>query len=57
MNKILKSGSQAMSCTYKPHNNEPIYNVFFRMFRDRKIDIDPGALKALDEGGPLFPTA
>ncbi len=49
MNKILKDGSQAMSCTYKPHNHEPIYNVFFRMFRDRKIDIDPGALKALDE--------
>ncbi len=49
MNKILKEGSQSMSCTYKPHNHEPIYNVFFRMFRDKKIDIDPSALKTLDE--------
>jgi hypothetical protein len=38
-----------MSCTYKPHNHEPIYNIFFRYYRDNKIDLDPGALKALDE--------
>ncbi len=49
MNHILSEEAQSMSCTYKPHNHEPIYNVFFRMFRDKKIDIDQGALKALDE--------
>ena len=49
MNQILKDGSQAMSCTFKPHNHEPIYNVFFRMFREGKINIDPAALKALDD--------
>ena len=49
MNKILKDDAQSMSCTYKPHNHEPIYNIFFRYYRDNKIDLDPGALKALDE--------
>ena len=49
MNQILKEGSQHMSCTFKPHNHEPIYNVFFRMYRDKKIDLDAGALKALDK--------
>ena len=49
MNKILKDEAQTMSCTYKPHNHEPIYNIFFRYFRDNKIDLDPEAMKALDE--------
>lgn len=49
MNKILKDDAQSMSCTYKPHNHEPIYNIFFRYYRDNKIDLDQGALKALDE--------
>lgn len=49
MNQILKEDSQSMSCTYSPHNHEPIYNVFFRMVRDKKIDLDPTALEALDQ--------
>lgn len=48
MNQILKEGSQSMSCTYKPHNHEPIYNVFFRMYKNKEIELDPGALKELD---------
>ncbi len=49
MNQILKDGSQSMSCTFKPHNHEPIYNVFFRMYKNKEIDLNPDAMKALDE--------
>ena len=49
MNKILKDEAQHMSSTYCPHNHEPIYNVFFRMFKDKQIDIHPEALEALEK--------
>ena len=35
---IRKEGAQKMSVTYTPHTDEPIYNIFFRMYRDKKID-------------------
>ena len=49
MNKILKAEAQHMSCTYTPHNHEPIYNLFFRMYRDKKIEIHKEAFEALDK--------
>ena len=49
MNQILNQAAQSMNCTFRPHHDEPVYNLFFRMFRDNKIDISHEALDALEE--------
>ena len=44
---IRKEEAQKMSVDYTPHTDEPIYNIFFRMYRDGKIGDLP--LEKLEE--------
>ncbi|MBO6214589.1 MAG: hypothetical protein J6N76_03510 [Lachnospiraceae bacterium] len=39
MSHILEDGTFDMSIKFSPHTDEPVYNTFFRMYRDGKIDI------------------
>ncbi len=49
LTKIMDDGAQKMSVTYAPHTDEPIYNIFYRMFRDGKIDFTPQNIDVLDK--------
>ena len=44
---VLKEGTLEMSVDYSPHTDEPIYNTFFKMYRDGKIDIDKKVVESV----------
>ena len=46
MSKIDDAEAQTMSLTYCPHTDEPIYNLVFRLYRDKKLDLPFDVLKA-----------
>jgi len=47
MSHVLKDGTFDMSVDYSPHTDEPIYNTFFRMYREGRIDLDMKIVEAV----------